>query len=126
MPTFGKRQGGGRRANARAATPLPAMVTTLSNSHGTTLVNASCTGARLRGGAMPEPGADLLIRVGSLQMFATVVWAKHDQCGVLFEREIPSGQVELLRREAASSASLTRLSPEDKVALDDWTIGLAR
>jgi hypothetical protein len=126
MPTFGKRRGGGRRANPRASTPLPAMVTTLRDSQCATLVNASCTGARLRGSDMPAPGEELLIKVGSSQLFATVVWSNADQCGVLFEREIPSGQVELLRREAASSASLTRLSPEEKLALDDWTIGLAR
>lgn len=125
MPTFGKCQGGGRRVAARAEAALPAMVTTVGDTHAVALVDISCTGAQLRGADLPEKGHELVIKVGTLQVFATVVWTRSDQCGVTFESPVANWQVEHLRREAGS-ARLMRLSPEQKLALDDWTIGLAR
>lgn len=125
MAQFGRCGGGGRRIDARESAPLPAMVTTLSNSHPAVLVNISRTGAQLRGSNLPHAGEELLIKMGSLQAFATVAWSRGDHCGVEFECRIAVHELQQLRREA-STTSLMRLSPEEKLALDDWTIGLAR
>jgi hypothetical protein len=42
--------------------------------------------------------------------------------GVTFETSLANGDVELVRREAGSP-SLASLSPDEKLALDDWITG---
>ena len=125
MREFGKREGGGRRSAARQRAPLPAVISTVDGSRVATLVDISCTGARLRGSVLPRPGEDLVIRIEKVQAFATVVWWNDGECGVTFDMPICAEEIDILRDEAGLT-SLANLTLEEKLALDDWTTGKAR
>jgi hypothetical protein len=71
---------------------------------------------------LPEPGHDLMLRIGTIQVFATVVWSHEGERGVTFETPLADDDVELVRREAGSP-SLASLTPEERLALDDWITG---
>ena len=122
MAEFGKRKGGGRRSASRQSAPLIAIVSTVLQTHRATLVDISCSGARLAGDDLPEPGEHLLLRIGPMQAFGTVVWSLEGQRGVTFETPLADDDVELVRREAGSP-SLTSLTPQERLALDDWITG---
>lgn len=125
MTTFGKCGGGGRRRSQRSPADLPALVTTVARSQPVVLMNVSATGARLRGTDLPDEGGDLMLTIDSTKTFATVQWRRGDLCGVAFEQPLGELQVHRLRAEA-SRAQLTRLTPEQRLAMQDWTVGLAR
>ncbi len=124
---FGKRLDGvgGRRIAAREPVLLPVRITTVSASVGADVINISCTGAKLRGSNLPDEGADLLVRVGPVDVLATVVWRCGEVCGVTFDGEIGEADVAQLRRETRW-ASVTKLSPEERLAAEDWSTGFAR
>ena len=71
---------------------------------------------------LPQPGEHFMLRIAAIQAFATVVWSHEDQRGVTFEAPLADEDVELLRREAGSP-SLASLTPEERLALDDWITG---
>lgn len=121
MP-FGKRQGGGRRTAARTPVPLIAVLTTVTHSHFAILVDVSRTGARVRGSDLPGEGKDVVVRVDSVRVFATVVWSARGQCGLAFEQAITDDEVERLRQRA-SNVKVAGLTPQEKAALDDWKVG---
>lgn len=123
MIAFGKRLGGGRRSADRNAVPLMAVLTTVAHSQAICLVDLSCTGARLRGAVLPAKGEELMLSVGRLRAFATVVWAKPGQCGVRFDLPLGSADVMQVRSQAALQG---RAPPEIMGAYDDWTSGFAR
>ena len=122
LPDFGRRKGGGRRSAARQAAPLIAVISTVGETHRATLVDVSCKGARLRGPALPAPGEHFIFRVASVHTFATVAWSREEECGARFETPLSVEDVDSLRREAGSP-SLAALSPEDRLALDEWITG---
>ena len=76
----------------------------------------------MAGDDLPEPGEHLLLRIGPMQAFGTVVWSLEGQRGVTFETPLADDDVELVRREAGSP-SLTSLTPQERLALDDWITG---
>nr|WP_294170658.1 PilZ domain-containing protein [uncultured Sphingomonas sp.] len=125
MTTFGRRSGGGRRRAQRSPGDLPALVTTVARSQPVVVMNVSATGARLRGTDLPDAGGDLLLKIDSTEAFGTVQWKRADLCGVAFEQPLREPQVQRLRAEA-NRAQLTRLTPEQRLAMQDWTAGLAR
>ena len=126
MP-FGKRLDGpgGRRGAARAPLVLRAAMTTQCRSQTVVLLDVSQTGAKLTCPDVPPVGTDVLVRIGPLEAFATVVWAEIGDCGVNFEASIGIDEVELLRREGGP-ASLCRFDPDRALAAEDWASGLAR
>jgi PilZ domain-containing protein len=123
MNAFGKMLGGGRRRADRNPAPLTAIFTTVAHSRAACLIDLSCTGASLRGKALPEKGEELMLSVGRLRAFATVVWAEPEQCGVRFDVPLGQSDVMTVRCQAASQGSLP---PELTGALEDWTSGFAR
>jgi hypothetical protein len=125
VASFGKCKGGGRRSAARAATPLVAVLSTVTRSQTAALVDVSCTGARLRGANLPGKGQDLLVKMDSVQTFGTIVWSGSSQCGLRFDTPLLEGQVVLLRHRAGLE-SLGNITPEDRLARDDWATGKAR
>ena len=122
MTGFGKRKGGGRRSAARQKAPVIAVVSTVLQTQRATLVDISGNGARLMGPDLPEPGEHFILRIAAVQVFATVVWSHEDQRGVTFETPVADDDVELVRREAGSP-SLASLTPDERLALDDWITG---
>ena len=127
MTSFGKRIDGvgGRRVAEREPVSLPAWISTISASWTADVVDVSQTGAKLSGHEMPPPGTDLLVRVGPVDVLATVVWQSDDVCGVTFDRSVSEADLAQLRRETRW-ASLTKLTPEERLAAQDWLTGLAR
>lgn len=125
MTTFGKCSGGGRRQAHRSLADLPALVTTVARAQPVVLMNVSATGARLRGGDLPDTGGDLMLKIDRTEVFGTVQWKREDLCGVAFDQPLRDPQVEQLRSEA-SRARLTKLSPEERLAMQDWAVGLVR
>jgi len=122
---FGKRDGGGRRNSARLAAPLPALLSSTLSSRTAILEDVSCTGARLQATDPPSLGEEILIKVERLTLFGKVVWSKGGECGVRFDQPLTRGEVLLLSKNA-DAACFRGLSPDDLIALRDWTGGLAR
>ena len=125
LTEFGKRKGGGRRSAARQVAPLIVVVSTVLETKRATLVDVSCTGARLRGTELPAPGEHFVFRVASVQAFATIIWSREGECGATFETHLTDEEVDALRREAGSP-SLAALSPDERLALEEWITGKAR
>lgn len=123
--SFGKREGGGRRSARRVSAPLPAILITMSERHPAILFNISETGARLRAKDAPGKDTELFLQVGTLDVYARVIWAKGEQCGLKFQSPIRAWDVERLRHEA-SKGTQARLTAAQKGGADDWTTGVAR
>ncbi len=125
MGTFGKRGGGGRRSAARATVPLAAILTTLQRSRCVEILDLSCAGARFRGSDLPAKGEQLEMKVETVRAFGAVVWITRNQCGVEFDEPLMPFEVERLRSEG-TAGNLTHLSLDERLAVDDWLLGVAR
>lgn len=125
MNAFGKCEGGGRRSAPRAAAPLIATLTTITHAYAAVLEDISCTGARLRGVHLPAEGQDVVLKIDCVEVFASTVWSTSDECGLEFECPLGRLQIEELRREAGATRR-GGLSPEQRAALDEWELGIAR
>jgi hypothetical protein len=123
MGSFGKCGGGGRRSASRQSAPLIALLSGLTRTHSAILVDLSQTGARVRGDDLPCEGEELIIAVEGFRSFASVSWNHDGECGLAFEAPLPNDDFAALCGKASKSRGL---SPEDRAAFDDWTVGLAR
>jgi hypothetical protein len=125
--TFGKRidrPGGSRRAKREEVLMSAAMMTTM-DSLTVDLLDLSNSGARLRGNNLPPPGLEVLVLLGSLEAFGSVVWRIGDQCGVQFDVALSEGAVAAVERERGPSR-LRGLGSDAVLASADWENGLAR
>ncbi|HZU51427.1 MAG TPA: PilZ domain-containing protein [Sphingomicrobium sp.] len=123
---FGKRIDGigGRRRAHRKPVLAPASAITLDEGKLVVLTNLSRHGARIRGFALNR-GKDLWLRTGSIDTLATVVWRRHDLCGICFDEPLTDRQVRQMQR--ATAIYLHRfLTPEEEFAAEDWVSGFAR
>ncbi len=125
MAPFGKRLGGGRRGADRSQSVLPALVTTIAGSRSAILLDVSSTGARVAGPNLPRTGGFLKFKVEGTEVYATVQWCSEELRGIQFDTVLTDQQVSALRFEAAN-AHLTEISIASGLALQDWTLGLAR
>lgn len=125
MRVFGRKFGGGRRTAAREKLPLPAVVSTIENSVVAELVDLSSTGARLKGHHLPGTGATISLRLDCVHTFGAVVWSTEMECGVLFDAELSSFELNRLRREVKVAAVVWN-SVDERLAARDWRYGVAR
>jgi hypothetical protein len=125
MASFGKQDGGGRRTAPRSAALLPARLTTTTRSIPVHMLDVSATGARVRGAGLPEAGAELILGVERAQTFARICWSEGEERGLLFEEPLTNAQIERLKAEA-HLARLMQLTPDQKLAVDDWVQGIVR
>jgi hypothetical protein len=58
-------------------------------------------GARLAGRDLPPTGDEVLIKVGSSDMLATVAWQTADHAGVAFEEPLSDETIAAMKREGA-------------------------
>jgi len=123
MMTFGKRIGGGRRADGRISAPLMAILTTRAKRHVAELIDISATGARLRGNDLPAHGDEVLLAVDRVQAFSVVCWHDADDCGLQFDEPLSQDALVDVRREVAEA---TGIPVGMRAALDDWVSGTAR
>lgn len=125
MRGFGKSRGGGRRSSSRSPVPMLAVVMTVTKTRTMIVADLSCTGIRLSGDDVPEKGELLEIRLEKVSAFGIVVWSAGAQCGVAFEPALREFDVEALRQRAGRS-SLSKMSLEERQALDEWLLGVSR
>lgn len=101
MRVFGKRidgLGGNRRAK-RERVLLAAAAVTLQGSHSVVVEDIGSTGAKLRGRGLPTTGQAMTIKVGNMDVFASVAWSKRDECGITFEPPLNPASVTQLKAE---------------------------
>ena len=123
--SFGRKLGGGRRNRQRMPMQVAASITAIENYGTAVLVDVSATGAKLSGTDLPRQGQDVWIRVGNVDVLATVMWSRDDQCGVTFD--VPLNPNELLHLGGESKkARITSINLAQKLAAEDWESGLAR
>ncbi|HXH51857.1 MAG TPA: PilZ domain-containing protein [Sphingomicrobium sp.] len=101
MPTFGKRvdRPGGNRRTLREPVVLAAAALTLDRSRSVILEDLSSTGARLRGSSLPQDGDELLVKVGPIDVLASVAWTGQDECGITFDRPLDPSDIEQFKHE---------------------------
>ncbi len=107
-----------RRRTARAS------VVTMNAYQYLELINISATGAKLRGSPLPDIGKTALFRLQDIQLLCKIMWATDNQCGVRFEELVPLKMVARIR-EAGTPAAIAMLTPDEKLAADDWLVGNA-
>lgn len=98
---------------------LSAAIRTLFGNGLLEVEDVSATGARLRGPQVPATGEELMVRIETVSSFARVVWSREGVCGVAFEDVLSDSDLDRLRQEART-ASLMRLSPREKMAMNHW------
>lgn len=109
MPSFGKRVDvpGGRRRTIRQRVVLVGSATTMEGTRSVVLDDICATGARLRGRDLPAKGAEMIVKVGSTDIFASVAWNVKDQCGITFDTVLNQNGVQQLK-EAGSVGQVFR------------------
>lgn len=127
MATFGKRLDGpgGQRASARAPILLRAALHTLTTSRAVTLFDVSQSGARM---SMPQPlraGQALWLKIPPCEIFATVVWAGEEECGIRFDEPLDASELALFQQRG-KVVMIHGLSPDELLGAEDWTTNLAR
>ena len=87
MSSFGKRIDGpnGQRWIRRKRVGIAGSAVSFDGSRPVLIEDLSLSGARLRGRCLPAPGTGVLVRAGKRALFASVVWAVGDHCGVAFD-----------------------------------------
>ena len=124
---FGKRidRPGGSRRTVREDVMLPTALMTMTDSLNVDLLDLSRCGARLRGKDLPSPGQEVLVLIGKLEAFASVVWRDEGECGVHFDIPLSDTVLDTVESERRHSAQLAN-SRDAMLAAGDWEYGLAR
>lgn len=73
------------------------------------LRDISATGAMVEGDRLPAAGTDILLQRGSLELFATIVWARDGQAGLEFDQ--PLTEAELWRQVDAPPLAEVEAEP---------------
>ena len=124
---FGKRidQPGGHRRAVREEVMIRAAIMTMTDTIGVDLLDVSTSGARLRGRSLPAPGQEVVVMLGRLDAFGTVVWRDEDQCGVHFDVALSDHALSIVESERGPSF-IAGFDGEERLAASDWDNGLAR
>ena len=101
MASFGRRVDGptGRRRAKREEVVLAGSALTLGASRAVVVTDVSPTGAKLIGRRLPPAGTDVLLTVGSVELFGEIAWLGHDECGISFESPLPAEMTDHLKQE---------------------------
>ena len=87
----------GERQFARARLNVPARLVTFSSTSPCTVVDVSCSGAKIGARNCPRVGAMVVIEGLPVELFGTVRWTAADTFGVEFDTSLPVEQVIALR-----------------------------
>jgi hypothetical protein len=101
MPTFGRRIDGpaGRRHTQREEVVLAGSALTLGASRTVVVTDVSPAGAKLLGRKLPAAGTDVLLSVGSVELFGEIAWLGRDECGISFDTPLDTEVADHLKRE---------------------------
>ena len=80
---------------------LRGRVESLNGHFPVSVKNLSCTGAMVEGASVPLSGRDVILRAGTLDCFATVVWSEGNRCGLRFDEPIDMADVLALHQITA-------------------------
>lgn len=114
----------GRRGASRLRICLPTRVDTITGRSPGVIHDLSQSGARSRLQSVPRAGADVVITIGSLEAFATVVWANDNFVGLKFYEQLSLQQVLDVRAEAERLPATQRRDLSE--AGQGWCLGTAR
>lgn len=101
MSSFGKRIDGpsGRRRAQREEVVLAGSALTLGASRAVVVTDVSPAGAKLLGRKLPQSGTDVLLTVGSVELFGAIAWLGRDECGISFDTPLDAELADHLKRE---------------------------
>lgn len=101
MSSFGRRVDGptGRRRTQREEVVLAGSARTVGSSQAVVVTDVSPSGAKLLGRKLSQAGSDVLLTVGSVELFAEIAWSGHDECGISFEAPLPMDLTDHLKQE---------------------------
>jgi hypothetical protein len=101
MSNFGRRIDGptGRRRARREEVVLAGSALTLGASRAVVVTDVSPAGAKLLGRKLPQAGTDVLLTVGSVELFGEIAWLGRDECGISFEAPLGAEVTDHLKRE---------------------------
>ena len=112
----------GQRDHPRARLSVPARLVTFEGTVDCTLIDLSCTGAKIAGGKAPRVGGMVVIEGLPVELFGTVRWSKRDSFGVEFDMPLPSAQVVQLRHYADLEMSRQKADQIDYAR--GWVLGI--
>ena len=115
----------GRRRKQRARIGLPAVIDTLFGSRRVVLLNISQSGAMIELTGAPKVGSDVIVKCGSIDAMAVVVWVGSGRCGLTFDSLADGAEIMRLQ-QLGQDAARAKLSPDLIDAADDWQHGRAR
>ena len=72
---------------------LVARLLTTSGERNVKLRDISATGAMVEGDRLPAPGTDILLRRGSLELIATIIWARDGKAGLEFDEPLTEAEL---------------------------------
>jgi hypothetical protein len=104
---------------------MPVLIVTVGWSGGAALLDISATGARLGGKNLPSADQGFVLKINKVEAFATVAWVADHMIGIAFDEPLQDGQVRALQQEVRD-ARLTGLTPDEQLAMQDWSVGVAR
>ena len=105
------------RRGPRFRVLLVARLLTTSGERRVKLRDISAEGAMVEGDRLPAPGTDVMLRRGSLEQIATVVWSKDGRAGLEFDE--PLTEAELWMQVDAPHLARAAAAPAPLATADD-------
>ncbi len=81
------------RRGPRFRVLLVARLFTTTGVRSVKLRDISATGAMVEGDRLPAPGTDIMLRRGSLELIATIIWAKDGKAGLEFDEPLTEAEL---------------------------------
>ena len=81
------------RRGPRFRVLLVARLFTTSGERNVKLRDISANGAMIEGDRLPAPGTDVLLRRGSLELIATIVWTRDGRAGLEFDEPLTEAEL---------------------------------
>jgi len=93
-----------RRKSKRDPMGIPVSLHSITQSRVVLLLDVSNTGARVRADNLPGVGRDVLLKIGGVELFGTVVRTAGRDSAMTFDRPIGAAELEKLRSVMAEQA----------------------
>lgn len=117
----------GRRGAPRARLQANAALQSVTCEIPVILRNLSCTGAMVQARDLPKPGRTVLLKRGSIEALATVVWSENGRCGLEFFDPLSSDEVVREARTPPEPVSSPPAPyywrsalPEEGISAEEW------
>ena len=112
----------GERRFARARLNVPARLVTFGGNSACTVIDVSCTGAKIKAGSCPRIGAMVVVEGLPFELFGTVRWTIADKFGLEFDTALPVEQVIAMRTH--SDGERKRQENEHIAYARTWATGI--